>query len=410
VTRRLLFVEHHPVFGGPHHRAIVLAGPLREQGWETVALLPNEPGTALDRYRTAGVPVTTIALRRLRRRLRHNAATLAHLAGDVSRIRAAIRREEIDLVVVAGFESPHGVIAGRLEGLPVVWQIISTRTPMLYRRAMSAFARRFADVVMTTGTTVAAAHPGVDRLGERWVPFFSPVDTGRFAPSDERRAAARAELGLPDDCLVVGTVGNVNPQKGHQTFVRAASRLRRHAPETRFLILGEQDANHAAYRQALVQEANVSGVRVGEELLIHAPGSRVAELAAAIDVFWFTSVPRSEGVPTAVMEAMALALPVVATDVGGVRDIVRDRENGFVVPALAPQRLVEATLPLIADAERRADVGGAARAFAVAHCSVEHCIASHLSAFERAVLHCSRRRSARDSTARQGPALRRDLK
>jgi FkbM family methyltransferase len=399
--RRLLFVEHHPVFGGPHNRAIVLSGPLRERGWETIALLPDVPGTAAERFRRSGIPVEAIRLHRFRRSIGDNAMMLAQFAFDVSRLRAAIRKHDIDLVVVAGFESPHGVIAGRLEGVPVVWQIISSSTPIPYCRAMSPFARRFADVVMTTGTTVAA-QAGVHQLGERWVPFFSPVDTDHFRPSLERRAAARWELGLPQDALVVGTVGNVNPHKGHPMFVEAASRVRQSLPDVRFLILGEQDSNHAEFRRALEEDANALGLRVGDDILIRSPGTRVAQLAAAIDVFWFTSVPRSEGVPTAVMEAMALALPVVATDVGGIREILHHEKTGVLVRAFASDMLADVTIPLLADTARRAEVGAAARGFAVDHCTIEQCLSTHLRAFETALLHSKRRIRARRSAADRG--------
>jgi len=387
--RRFLFIEHHPVFGGPHNRAIVLSEPLREQGWETVAVLPDEVGSAADRYREAGVPLRTLALHRLRRRPRQNAVALIHFAADVGRLRTLMRAEEIDLVVVAGLESPQGVVAGRLEQLPVVWQIIGTRTPMWYRGMMVAIARRLADIVMTTGTTVAAAHPGVEQLGDRWIPFFSPVDTARFTPSTERRALARTELGLSHDALVIGTIGNVNPQKGHDTFIRAAAKLLEADSSLRFVILGEQDANHATYQAALWREARQLGV--APALVVMPPGSRVAELAQALDLFWFTSVPRSEGVPTAVMEAMALGLPTVATDVGGVRDIIQHGDSGLIVPPEAPERLAATTRGLIADEPLRIRLGRNARIFAEARCSVTVSLRTHLEAFERASAYSSAR-------------------
>jgi glycosyltransferase involved in cell wall biosynthesis len=388
---RFLFVEHHPVFGGPHNRAIVLAGPLGEHGWETVAVLPDEPGSAAERFRAAGIPVETIPLRRLRRSPRANAVAAASFGRDVARLRRLIRDAGANLVVVAGFESPHAILAARLERIPAVWQIISTRTPGSYVRVMSPLAQRYADVVMTTGRTVAR-QTGVDGLGERWVPFFSPVDTGRFAPSDERRLAARRELGLPDDAVVVGTVGNVNPQKGHDTFVRAAASLRQQHPDVRFLILGEHDRNHDAFRRRLIDDANASGLPVGDVLHIRSPGDRVAALAPAIDIFWCTSIPRSEGVSTAVMEGMALGLPVVTTDVGGLREIVREGETGFVVPPFAADAFADRTRRLLADTALRRELGAAGRTFVMDNCTVAHSLSAHLRAFDTASAHAATRR------------------
>jgi FkbM family methyltransferase len=404
-ARPFLFIEHHPVFGGPHNAAITLAKPLCEHGWRTIALLPNQEGSASERFREAGVEVETIELHRLRKSPRENLRTGMHFASDVRRIREVIRRRGIALVVVAGFESPHGVLAGRLEGVPVVWQMISTRLPRSYGWIMSPFARRYADIVMTTGTTVAR-DAGVDGMGSRWIPFLSPVDTERFAPSAERRAAARRELGLDGDGLVVGTVGNVNPQKGHRTFIRAAAALRRTRTDARFVILGEQDRNHDAYRNALLVEAERLGLTLGEDLRIESPGRRVAELAPAFDVFWCTSEPRAEGVPTAVMEAMSLGLPVVSTETGGIRDIVRDDETGFVVAPFDSDALARTTEAVLQEPGKVEALGVAGRAFAEANCRIENCTASHLQAFDAAIAHARRRRRvAAGGGDRQSPPL-----
>src|SRR4051812_18191840 len=109
---RLLFVEHHPVFGGPHNRAIRLAAPLEAAGWQTTVLLPDEPGTAAARCAAAGLDVVTIPLNRPRRSPRRNLEFLARFAGDVSRIARVVQERAIDAIIVAGLESPHGALAG----------------------------------------------------------------------------------------------------------------------------------------------------------------------------------------------------------------------------------------------------------------------------------------------------------
>lgn len=381
-----LFVEHHPIFGGPHNRAIVLAQPLSTLGWETIALLPDEPGTAAERYREAGVEVELLRLSRVRRSVSGNQRLLREFWSDVGRIRHLIRRKSIDLVVVCGLESPQGAIAAWRENLPVVWQINGTQTPLAFRRAMMPIATRIADVIMTTGTTIAKEHPGIQRAAERLVPFFSPVDVkNRFSPNPAARDRARLALGLRQDDLVVGTVGNVNPQKGHGTFISAAGELRQRHPAARFVILGTHGEIHNAYAEGLWAKATGVGLQLGRDLIVQAAGTKVAELASAFDIFWFTSVPRSEGVPTAVMEAMALALPVVSTEVGGIRDIVSHGRTGFLVPPYDSAALAEATEALVLDSELRVTIGGAGRAFAIERCAIEHCVAAHVKAFDLAI-------------------------
>jgi glycosyltransferase involved in cell wall biosynthesis len=110
-----------------------------------------------------------------------------------------------------------------------------------------------------------------------------------------------------------------------------------------------------------------------------------------MDVFVLASVPRSEGAPTAVEEAMTMGLPVVATDVGAVREVVDDGSTGFVVPARSPERLAEAILTLLDDDRLREAFGSQARERAVERFSAEVCAKVHLDAYERAARHAERR-------------------
>ena len=391
--RRFLFVIHYPVFGGPHNQALRLAAPLRQRGWETLVLLPDEPGNAAERLRAADVETVTFPLSRLRatRALHPHARLARSFRSDVRRIEALIRSRNVDLVLVGGLHNPHGALTARRVGCAVVWQLLDTRVSMSLRRLMMPLVVRLADVVMTTGQEVGRLHPGATGLGERLVPYLPPVDVERYAPSKEVKLAARAELGFASDDVVVGSVNNFNPMKGHLTFIRAAAALRRRWRTVRFALLGASESR-PEYMQMLVNEAESHGLRLGNDLMVVDPGDRVADLAPALDVFWLTSEPNSEGVPTTVEEAMALGIPVVATRVGGVPEIVADGVTGFLVPPRDPQAIVAATEPLLEDDALRRRLGEAGRARAVAEFNLDRCADIHVEAFERALEHRSRRR------------------
>jgi glycosyltransferase involved in cell wall biosynthesis/SAM-dependent methyltransferase/uncharacterized protein YbaR (Trm112 family) len=354
-----------------------------------MVLLPEERGNAAERLNAAGLAVVQMPLQRLRAK----PSPWLHLRfglgffREVTQIRKLIRQSGIDLVLVGGLVNPHAAIAAKLEGIPVVWQLLDTRAPMVIRRAMMPMVRRLADSVLTTGTGVAASHPKALTMGDRLIPFFPPVDVSRFRPSQGQRAAAREELGLGQDDLVIGNVSNITPQKGHQTFLSAAGHVHRRYPAVRFVILGATDHNHWKYIRALWDQAEKEGLRPGRELIVTDPGSRVADLAAAFDIFWLTSEPRSEGIPTVVEEAMALGLPVVTVDVGGVREAVTDGVTGLVAPSRRPEVIAETTFPLLADAALRERIGEAARHWAIEHCAIEICADAHARAFEVAIAH-----------------------
>jgi glycosyltransferase involved in cell wall biosynthesis/ubiquinone/menaquinone biosynthesis C-methylase UbiE/uncharacterized protein YbaR (Trm112 family) len=394
---RLLSVIHYPVFGGPHNRNIRIAPLLRAAGIEPTVLLPDEPGDAVERLRAAGMPVETLPLHRIRgaRRPEPHAELVGAFRREVAAIGSLIKTGGYDVVLVNGLVNPHAGIAGAREGAGVVWQLLDTHHPMALRRVLMPLVTSRSDVVMSTGRAVAAAHPGAIALGDRLVTFFPAVDFDLFAPSGERRLAARAELGLGQNDVVVGNVSNLNPMKDHRNFVRAAARVHEQRPDVRFVILGAQYEHRASYVRDLLGEASSLGLAPGKSLFIHEPGTRVAALEPAFDLFWLTSRPASEGVPTVVGEAMALELPVVATDVGSVSEAVEDGVTGAVVPPLDPAALAGATLAYLDDADLRGIAGKAGRRRAIELFSVEACAAAHIEAIARAARRADVRRASR---------------
>lgn len=390
---RTLFVVHYPVFGGPHNQALRLDAPLAARGWDTIVLIPDEPGNANQRLTDARVNVIQASLHRLR------AKPSAKLQWDflrgfwpgVKAIRQIIREQRIDTVMVGGLVNPHAAIAARLEGIPVIWQILDTRTPRPLVKLLMPIVKRLADAVLVTGMDVARAHPGATDFGDRLFSFFPPVDTERFHADEQMRRSARNQLGIGNHALMIGNVSNVNPQKDQMTFVRAAGNLHATHPDLRFAILGAKYPMHDQYVRDLEAEARSVGLTIGKDLLFHDPGSDVARFGSALDIFWLTSEPRSEGIPTVVEEAMALGLPVVTTDVGSVRDAVLDGSTGFVVAPRDPQAIADATRKLIDDPELRGRFGGAARKRAVETFSVELCADTHVAALNAAIAHSQER-------------------
>jgi glycosyltransferase involved in cell wall biosynthesis len=386
----VLYVIHYPFFGGPHNIALRLAAPLAEQGWNLSVLLPEEPGNAAQRLRDANVDVIQMPLHRVRAKINPMFAirTLGGGAGDISRIRQVIRDRGIDLVALTGLVNPQAAIAASRQKVPLVWQLIDTRTPLLANALLMLLVRTFADAVMTTGSEmVARAHPGVRSFRDRLFPFFPPVDVTSFRPDESKRLAARQKLGLSASQLVVGNASNITPQKGHLTFVRAAAELRRTFPETRFVILGPSYSQHARYEAKLRQYATSLGFRIGEDLLIVDPGDSYPDLVRAFDIFWLTSEPRSEGTPTVIQDAMALGIPVVSVNVGAVSEIVVPGQTGMLVAPLAAEAIAHETAILLSNPVHRLAMGEAARLWAVKHYATSACAEAHLKAFRSAITH-----------------------
>lgn len=390
----VLFVIHYPVFGGPHNQALLLTRALAKQNVAMTVVIPDSPGNACERLRAGGVDVVTIPLRRLRDSLNPlgQAAYLARLPLESAAIGRIIRERKIDLVQVGGLANPHGAFAGRLAKVPIVWQILDTRPPMTFRRLMMPLVVRLADVVMSTGRAVASAHPGADDLGDRLRVFFPPVDSEFFQPEAVDRDAARRGFGFGDGDVVVGTVGNLNPQKGHEHLLRGAALARGAERNLKVLVVGASHDTHLSYERELRRLASRLGLSVGRDVVFAGGLGDVRPALAAMDLFVLSSVPRSEGAPTAIEEAMMMGLPVVATDVGAVRELVDDGHTGFVVPPRDPRRLADAVLSVLREPQLREEFGSRARERAAARFSTEKCAQVHMEAYELAL------RRARDGS------------
>ncbi|MFO0687461.1 MAG: glycosyltransferase [Myxococcota bacterium] len=172
------------------------------------------------------------------------------------------------------------------------------------------------------------------------------------------RAALRGSVGLPETGLLILAVGNLYPVKDHATLLRALPEL----GDARVAIAGRGEEEPHLRRLA---------AELGIESRVHLLGLRndVDRLLAAADVFVQPS--RSEGLPLAVLEAMAAGLPVVATRVGGMGEAVVDGETGLLVEPERPDILAGALRRLLGDEALRSRLGRAGRARAEAEFSVE---------------------------------------
>jgi glycosyltransferase involved in cell wall biosynthesis len=389
---RLLSVINNPLFGGGHTQMVRLAAPLATRGIETLGVTPAG-APAAQRVRDGGVEVVEVPLHRLRATPdpRVQLPFLAATGPEVARLRRLIRERGIDVVQVHADINFHGAVAGRLAGAAVVWQLYDTRTPIPLRRVTMPFVTRIADVITTWGEELGRAHPGTEGLDGRWLTVFPPVADAEFGPPDAAaRDAARRELAVPDGAQVIGAIGNRNPSKGFEYLARALAEVRRAHPDAVVRVLGAPSPPHAAWERSVLDEARSLGLDEAA-FAMRDGGTRVPELIAAFDVLALSSVPRSEGMPTVILEAMATGLPVAAADVGAVRELVAEGETGFVVAPEDPPALAAAIGRLLDDPQLRARLGeGGRRRFAEVF-SLERLADRHAEAYRLALEHRDQR-------------------
>jgi glycosyltransferase involved in cell wall biosynthesis len=165
----------------------------------------------------------------------------------------------------------------------------------------------------------------------------------------------RKELGLSAASPVIGYVGRIMPEKDLDTWLRAAALVAEKYPLARFVLVGEgRDNVTLCHLQRLA-----AALGIGERVTFAGYRENLLPVYATLDVFALTS--RREGLPNSILEAMAMRLPVVTTDVAGTKELVVDGQTGFVVPQGDVSRLAQCLVALLDDAQLRRRMAQASR-------------------------------------------------
>ncbi len=331
---RVAHLDTGRTWRGGQQQVLWLLEGLRARGVATLLLAPRGP--LLERARAAGLEAGRWESRG------------EWDAGAVLAARRAIRRFAPHLVHLhTAHAHALGVPAARLAGgVPVV---VSRRVdfavggnPLSRLKYRWPVARYFA---ISRGVAEVLRAGGVPE--ERIARVPSGV---RFAGPEEVAAAPdlRAGLGLEARTPLVGTVAALAPHKNHADLMRAVPRVLERRPEVHFVWVGEGECRPAleAQRRALGLEGRVhlAGFREGARALV--PQFRVFVMPSYL-----------EGLCTSILDAQSLGVPVVATDTGGIPDLVRDGDNGWLVPPRDPAALAGAIVAALddpAEAARRA--------------------------------------------------------
>lgn len=179
------------------------------------------------------------------------------------------------------------------------------------------------------------------------------VDTRCFQPGPRPSAGLRARLGLSQEAPLVGFVGRLSPEKGPEQFLRAVSLLQEGLPDaTRFVMVGEGPMKAQL-------EAERARLGLGARVQLAGHWDDMAGLYHELDLLVCTS--HSEAMPLALMEAMASGLPVVATRVGGIPEIVQHGLSGWLVAARDIEDIAGRVRQMLTQAELRQHMGAAAR-------------------------------------------------
>lgn len=340
---------------------------------ELTAVLLNE-GPLARELRRLRVPVTVIDEHQ------HNAVEIAVA------LTRYLREHPVDVVHTHRYKDTIlGMCAARLADVPCIVRTVHGWSEALrgwdwmklqvYDTLDKLALRYFADRIIAVSRQVA------ERLEESGcnpatvVPLYNGIVLHRVWPARASNEV-RYELAIGRDTPLIGTVGRLSPVKGHAHFLEAARLILEQEPDARFLIVGDgplkRDLIGAAARLGIDRACLFVGAR-----------SDVYDLVSAMDVFVLSSL--DEGIPMALLEAMALARPVVATAVGGVPEVIAHRRTGLLVPPREDRALAAACLELLANRRWAQTLGARARHQVEAEFSYEKSGQALVSTYRRMV-------------------------
>lgn len=266
-----------------------------------------------------------------------------NIALSFVRLISVLRRERPQIVHNYLFHADIlGRIAAKVAGVPIV--ISSLRNENIGGRLYEVLLRMTdfcVDGVTAVSENVADVHilKGTTKKTKISV-IYNGLELGCSCPKDS--SYIRRDVNIGDDTSLLLTVGNLEAKKGHIFLFEACKVLKEKGYKLRLLVVGSG-------REKKRLESKIDDLRLENEVVLTGRRSDVPELLAASDIFILPSL--WEGLPNALLEAMEAGLPVVATRVGGVPELVTDDETGLLVDAEDGKALAEAVERIIRDSD-----------------------------------------------------------
>lgn len=366
----VVYVIASMITGGTQTHLLQVLRVLDRERYRPHLYCLRDEGNLIDVARSLGVDVTTFGMQGSLRQP-------GDLAGLLRMRRALV---ELQPGVVHGYllrGNFFGAVAARAAGVPVV--ITSKRG--LHEPAGAAerlavrVSNRLSNVVTGNSPAVLDFTRDVEhapKLEMEMIP--SGIDTRRFEPAVSH--SLRAELGIAD-APVVGTAITFRPRKGFRMLFEAFAQVHAHDPRARLLIAGVD-----AWEPVPQQLARDLGIL--DAIVLLGRRSDMPDVLATFDVFVLPS--ESEGMSNAILEAMAMRLPVVATAVGGAPVVIDEGTSGYLVDYPDSDTLARRLVMLLGDTARRREVGEAARQTVLSNYSAEAMVGSMERLYDRLLL------------------------
>lgn len=333
----ILIVNAGKGWGGIESHSVTLSLALQKRGHSTI-IACSEDGHVYLNAADAGLPLSNVKVL--------NACDLI----SILKILRLASREKIDMIVAnLGKEYWPSTIAAKLGRKKIIF-VRHQRDPI--RKTTRWLMNNHVDMVVAVSTAVSNALRSSDILSKKILVIHNAISLSRFDLSRIDRGAVRRELGIAESDSVVGIVGKLHEGKGVYELLRAVNSIAKEFNSVKLLFVGD-----GPERDGIIKEAGRMGLT--DNIIITGIRQDVQRMYAAMDIFALPS--HNEGMPTVLIEAMAMKIPVIATPVGGVPEIIHNGENGLLVLPGDEKGLSDAIRNFMTDKRFAARIGAKGR-------------------------------------------------
>ncbi len=378
---RMIHIDFHPLLGGAQAHSLRLSRYLQSQGVDVEVITRHYPGLPYDEE-IEGVPVHRMPIynrSKIGASLSFTANALIRLSRERNRYQVIHSHEMLSPMTVGLFG--QALTGAKLVVNPHSGGYLGDVYKLQRKRKITggmrlAWARRGGDAFISISKQIHNELRSVGIPEERIFHIPCAIETGHYHPvAEAQRLALRSKLGLPGGLLACYT-GRLAEEKGLDVLLQAWAQVSTQFDDAHLLIVG--DGSLRSQLEALAQQLKLNGsVRFTGTVADTAPYLQASDL--------YVQPSFREGLPLAMLEAMSCELAVLATNVGGISDLMVDHHNGLLAPSHDADQLAEGLREVASRPDLRRTLGEQARRDVSGYCDLQKIGEAHLELYHRLV-------------------------
>jgi len=377
VMINILYLHETPELSGAENSLLNLAVRLDKLKFRAAFAVSGE-GSFVSKLKEYSLSVTSVGFPRI--------FNIFAFCGSLRMVMRLVREREIAIIHSNSIRTHlYSFIAGRLCGVSVIWHERNLITDEMIDPDRLLYL--LPDRIICNSRAIADRFLKKGRLPEKAVIVYNGVDTDRFNP-DIKSDKVRKEFGVPSDGIVIGIASRFNAIKGHETFFRAAKmlleRMSGQGRPLRFLVAGGAVFDADRSREKTLRE-DIRALNIDKDVVFTGFRTDMPEVYAAMDIFVLPS--HYEGCSRVLLESMACAKPVVATNLGGTTEVVEDSKSGLLIRPGDPAGMAEKIASLISDPIGAKKMGLEARRRVLGNFRIERNVRDTERVYEEVVRH-----------------------